>query len=99
LAPISVVVVKATLDSIFNDHRGQLANDEMFFGHRLDWTELALCRRDSSQPHITGGRYFLVVDTLFSCSAIWAGARSDKIHWSARLRVPRGPKRRQMDLH
>jgi hypothetical protein len=24
---------------------------------------------------------------------IWAGARSDKIHWSARLRVPRGPKR------
>jgi hypothetical protein len=68
LAPISVVVVKATLDSIFNDHRGQLANDEMFFGRRLDWTELALCHRDSSQPHITGGRYFLVVDTLFSCS-------------------------------
>jgi hypothetical protein len=25
---------------------------------------------------------------------IWAGARSDKIHWSARLRVPRGLKRR-----
>jgi hypothetical protein len=28
------------------------------------------------------------------CQPIWAGARSDKIHWSARLRVPRGPKRR-----
>jgi hypothetical protein len=27
---------------------------------------------------------------------IWAGARSDKIHWSARLRVPRGSKRRQV---
>jgi hypothetical protein len=27
---------------------------------------------------------------------IWAGARSDKIHWSARLRVPRGPKHRQL---
>jgi hypothetical protein len=27
---------------------------------------------------------------------IWAGARSDKIHWSAQLRVPRGPKRRQL---
>jgi hypothetical protein len=27
---------------------------------------------------------------------IWAGARSEKIHWSARLRVPRGPKRRQL---
>jgi hypothetical protein len=27
---------------------------------------------------------------------IWAGARSDKIHWSALLRVPRGPKRRQL---
>jgi hypothetical protein len=27
---------------------------------------------------------------------IWAGARSDKIHWSARLRVPRGLKRRQL---
>jgi hypothetical protein len=27
---------------------------------------------------------------------IWAGARSDKIHWSAWLRVPRGPKRRQL---
>jgi hypothetical protein len=26
---------------------------------------------------------------------IWAGARNDKIHWSARLRVPRDPKRRQ----
>jgi hypothetical protein len=42
----------------------------MFFGRRLDWTELALCRRDSSQPHITGGRHFLVVDTLFSCSGL-----------------------------
>jgi hypothetical protein len=29
---------------------------------------------------------------------IWAGARSDKIHWSARLRVPRGSKRRQKRL-
>jgi hypothetical protein len=27
---------------------------------------------------------------------IWAGARNDKIHWSARLRVPRCPKRRQL---
>jgi hypothetical protein len=27
---------------------------------------------------------------------IWAGARSDKIHWSTRLRIPRGPKRRQL---
>jgi hypothetical protein len=27
---------------------------------------------------------------------IRAGARSDKIHWSARLRVPRGPKRRHL---
>jgi hypothetical protein len=27
---------------------------------------------------------------------IWAGAHSDKIHWSAQLRVPRGPKRRQL---
>jgi hypothetical protein len=27
---------------------------------------------------------------------IWAGARSDKIHWSARLRVSRGPKHRQL---
>jgi hypothetical protein len=30
---------------------------------------------------------------------IWAGARSDKIHWSARLRVPRGPKRRQLTIN
>jgi hypothetical protein len=27
---------------------------------------------------------------------IWAGARSDKIHWSARLRVPQGPKHRHI---
>jgi hypothetical protein len=27
---------------------------------------------------------------------IWTGARSDKIHWSARLRVLNGPKRRHL---
>jgi hypothetical protein len=69
---IIVVVGKAKLDSKFNDHRGQLANDGNFFGRRLGWIELALCHRYSSQPHITGGRHFLVVDTLFSCSNHWA---------------------------
>jgi hypothetical protein len=29
---------------------------------------------------------------------IWAGAHSDKIHWSAWLRVPWGPKRRHLYL-
>ena len=32
------------LDSMFNDHRGELANGDNFFGRRLGWTELALCR-------------------------------------------------------
>jgi hypothetical protein len=71
-APITVVVGKAKLDSKFNDHRGQLANDDNFFGRRLGWIELALCRRGSSQPHITSGHHLLVVDTLFSCSDHWA---------------------------
>jgi hypothetical protein len=35
------------LDSMFNDHRGQLANDDNFFGRQLGWTDLALCHRDS----------------------------------------------------
>jgi hypothetical protein len=61
-----MVIVNAKLDSMFNDHKGQLANNDNFFGRRLGWTELALCHRDSSQPHIIGGRHFLVVDTLFS---------------------------------
>jgi hypothetical protein len=38
---------RGKLDSMFNDHRGQLANDDNFFGRRLGWTELALCCRDS----------------------------------------------------
>ena len=38
---------RGELDSMFNDHRGQLANDDNFFGRRLGWTELALCCRDS----------------------------------------------------
>jgi hypothetical protein len=63
---ITMVIVNAKLDSMFNDHKGQLANNDNFFGRRLGWTELALCHRDSSQPHIIGGRHFLVVDTLFS---------------------------------
>jgi hypothetical protein len=30
---------------------------------------------------------------------IWAGARNDKIHWSVRLRVPRGLKRRHLPTY
>ena len=46
LAPKLVLCV-GKLDSMFNDHIGQLANDDIFFGRRLGWTELALCRRES----------------------------------------------------
>jgi hypothetical protein len=38
---------RGNLNSMFNDHISQLANDDNFFGRRLGWTELALYRRDS----------------------------------------------------
>jgi hypothetical protein len=64
--------------------------------HSLSLSLANACNRYYEHPLVRDNTSYI----SFLCSIlrqpIWAGARNDKIHWSARLRVPRGLKRRQL---
>jgi hypothetical protein len=72
--------------------RGEVARrDEQT--NRLTLSRANACNPYYEHPLVRDntGRISLLCSILRQ--PIWAGARSDKIHWSSRLRVPWGPKR------
>jgi hypothetical protein len=63
-----MVVVKAKLDSMFNDHRGQLANDDMFLV--VGWVGQSLhCATETPHNHIL--QVVVILWSLISFSLVY----------------------------